>query len=60
LEDKHKVVEMIFVPISFTLARRSVKCKLNPFYIQALEYIENANVGGFSGVCDYTAMKSKT
>ena len=42
LEDKHKVVEMIFVPISFTLARRSVKYKLNPFYIQALEYIENA------------------
>lgn len=42
LKDKHKVVEMIFVPISFTLARRSVKCNLNPFYIQALEYIENA------------------
>jgi hypothetical protein len=42
LEDKHKVVEMIFVPISFTLARRSVKYKLNPFYIQALEYIEDA------------------
>jgi tetratricopeptide (TPR) repeat protein len=42
LEDKHKVVEMIFVPISFTLARRSIKYKLNPFYIQALEYIENA------------------
>jgi tetratricopeptide (TPR) repeat protein len=33
---------MIFVPISFTLARRSVKYKLNPFYIQALEYIEDA------------------
>lgn len=42
LKDKHKAVEMIFVPISFTLARRSVKCRLNPFYIQALEYIEDA------------------